>query len=52
MLYEFLDQASTADRRTREKAVADGVVYFVSSSGSLAAIDASNGLPNWVYAIE
>jgi outer membrane protein assembly factor BamB len=27
-------------------------VYFVSSAGSLAAIDASNGQPRWVYAVE
>ena len=33
-------------------AIANGTVFFVSSAGSLAAIDASNGQPKWVLAVE
>jgi outer membrane protein assembly factor BamB len=32
--------------------IAGGVVYFVSSAGALAAIDAANGQPKWVFATE
>jgi outer membrane protein assembly factor BamB len=33
-------------------AVAGGTVYFTSSAGSLAALDAATGAPKWVCAIE
>ena len=33
-------------------AVADGTVYFTSSTGSLAAIDAATGQPKWVFVAE
>jgi hypothetical protein len=32
--------------------VSDGIVYFVSSAGSLAALDAASGEPRWVFVTE